>query len=73
MLLAVLRAIDPRPIDATSSSRALPRRLMSLYNRKGIFHNTGDTLEGLQDALRRRFPHFDVDVVGCAALFSAGA
>jgi hypothetical protein len=60
-------------VQGAAARRALPRRLMSLYNRKGIFHNTGDSVEGLKDALRRRFPHFDVDVVGCAALFWAGA
>jgi SAM-dependent methyltransferase len=49
----------------------LARRLMAVYNRKGIFHNTGDTLEGLEAELRRRFAESTVTVVGCAALFWA--
>jgi SAM-dependent methyltransferase len=60
-------------VQGTAARRPLPRRLMGLYNRKGIFHNAGDTLEGLQAALGRRFPHFGVDVVGCAAVFWARA
>jgi SAM-dependent methyltransferase len=47
------------------------RRLMALYNRKGIFHNTGDTRQALEQALGRRFPAFGIDIVGCAALFWA--
>jgi SAM-dependent methyltransferase len=47
------------------------RRLMKLYNRKGVFHNEQDTLEGLERALKQRFPESHVTVVGCAALFHA--
>jgi hypothetical protein len=47
------------------------RRLMALYNRKGIFHNEADHLEGLTQALRARFRDVQVEAVGCAALFSA--
>jgi SAM-dependent methyltransferase len=46
------------------------RRLMSLYNRKGIFHNTDDTLDGLTTALRDTFSTHTVEVVGCAAVFT---
>ncbi len=45
--------------------------LMAAYNRKGIFSNRGDNLEGLQRELERRFSDVTVDVIGCAALFSA--
>lgn len=47
------------------------RRLMDLYNKKGIFANERDDLDGLQRALTRRFRNVSVQVVGCAALFSA--
>ena len=48
----------------------LARRLMALYNRKGIFANERDDLAGLQHALARRFRDVSIEVVGCAALFS---
>jgi len=47
------------------------RRLMELYNRKGIFHNSLDTAESLAQALAARFADSKVDLVGCAALFWA--
>ncbi len=46
------------------------RRLMDLYNRKGIFSNQADHLDGLTQELRKRFTDVAVDVIGCAALFS---
>lgn len=52
---------------------ALARRLMAIYNRQGIFANQADDLEGLRRELARRFSEVAVEVVGCAALFSARA
>lgn len=46
------------------------RRLMNTYNRTGIFSNRHDDLEGLTEALRRRFYDVSIEVVGCAARFS---
>ena len=46
------------------------RRLMAFYNGKGIFSNRDDDLEGLKQALARRFRDVSVEVAGCAALFS---
>lgn len=46
------------------------RRLMDIYNRKGIFSNRSDTLDGLQRALCERFRDVTVETVGCAALFA---
>ena len=51
----------------------LARKLMGLYNRKGIFANTEDDLHGLRAALTQRFDEVDIQVVGCVALFSARA
>jgi hypothetical protein len=48
----------------------LAKRLMHVYNKKGIFTNEQDDLDGLQRALSRRFRDVSVQVVGCAALFS---
>jgi 2-polyprenyl-3-methyl-5-hydroxy-6-metoxy-1,4-benzoquinol methylase len=46
------------------------KRLMHLYNKKGIFANTADDLESLERALNQRFDNVAVEVVGCVALFS---
>ena len=46
------------------------KRLMNLYNKKGIFSNQADHLDGLTKELKRRFKDVSVEVVGCAALFS---
>lgn len=51
----------------------LGRRLMKVYNGKGIFSNRHDTLEALERELTARFRDVSIDTVGCAALFSARA
>lgn len=45
------------------------RMAMTLYNRKGIFSNTQDSLGGLMEALSARFRTFNVEVCGCAVIF----
>ena len=45
--------------------------LMRLYNRKGIFANEADDLQGLRKALEQRFAEVEISVIGCAALFVA--
>lgn len=47
------------------------QKLMDLYNRRGIFSNTNDTLETLQCALASRFEGLKIETSGCVALFSA--
>jgi 2-polyprenyl-3-methyl-5-hydroxy-6-metoxy-1,4-benzoquinol methylase len=49
------------------------KRLMDFYNKKGIFSNENDGIDGLQHALDQRFRSVSVEIVGCAALFSARA
>jgi ubiquinone/menaquinone biosynthesis C-methylase UbiE len=46
------------------------KRLMELYNEKGIFSNRADDVEGLTRELKRRFRAVVVELVGCAAVFS---
>jgi 2-polyprenyl-3-methyl-5-hydroxy-6-metoxy-1,4-benzoquinol methylase len=46
------------------------RRLMDIYNKKGVFSNQADHLDGLTQELRKRFTDVAVEVVGCAALFA---
>lgn len=48
----------------------LARPLMAFYNRKGIFSNRHDDLDGLKQALKQPFHDVSVETVGCAALFS---
>lgn len=46
------------------------RALMDIYNRKGIFSNLEDDLEGLERALAQRFDRFELEVTGAVALFA---
>ncbi|GAB3970532.1 class I SAM-dependent methyltransferase [Plantactinospora veratri] len=50
---------------------AAARRLMKLYNARGIFHNTDDDLAGLRWQLDQRFTDIQLTVRGCVALFEA--
>jgi SAM-dependent methyltransferase len=50
---------------------ALARRLMAVYNARGIFHNTEDDLAGLRWQLDKRFTDIRLAVRGCVALFEA--
>lgn len=52
------------------SRNELAKRLMDIYNKKGIFSNRLDDLEGLKRSLSKRFRDVSVEVMGCAALFS---
>lgn len=49
----------------------LASNLMSIYNRKGIFHNHHDNLNELTLSLNRYFQKVDIQIVGCVAVFSA--
>ncbi len=50
---------------------ALGRKLMAVYNRKGIFGNRGDTLEGLRAMLEEHFAAVTIRQRGTVALFTA--
>ena len=50
---------------------AVAKRLMKLYNSKGIFGNESDSLENLKLELRKRFKGWHVKTIGCGALFWA--
>lgn len=47
------------------------RRLMDIYNRRRIFTNREDDLDGLRAILAEHFPSSGLEVVGAAALFWA--
>jgi len=46
------------------------KRLMDVYNKKGIFANEADNLAGLKVQLTRHLKEVSIEVVGCVALFS---
>lgn len=46
------------------------KKLMQLYNKKGIFSNQQDDLNGLTNALNTRFRDVTIKIIGCVALFS---
>jgi ubiquinone/menaquinone biosynthesis C-methylase UbiE len=47
------------------------RRLMAIYNRRGIFGNAEDRLHDLRCELGRRFEGSSIHTMGCSALFTA--
>lgn len=47
------------------------RKLMAIYNRKGIFSNKADSMESLADMLRCHFEHVEIEQHGKVALFIA--
>jgi uncharacterized membrane protein YeaQ/YmgE (transglycosylase-associated protein family) len=49
----------------------LARKIMNIYNRRGIFSNTSDGVNDLDDILSTRFAQHSINVCGCAAIFSA--
>ena len=53
------------------ASNFLARRLMRVYNQRGIFSNQCDTLASLERQLRSRFVDVTISMVGCCAIFSA--
>jgi hypothetical protein len=48
----------------------LARKLMALYNAKGIFSNLSDNLQDLEMILAKHCPGYQTRVVGCVAFFS---
>jgi SAM-dependent methyltransferase len=51
----------------------LGRRLMRLYNRKGIFSNVDDDRQGLEQGLASTLTDVETEVVGAVALFTGRA
>jgi hypothetical protein len=48
----------------------LGRTLLGIYNRKGIFANLDDDLDGLERALDSRFSRYELHVSGAVGLFT---
>ncbi|MEM9630326.1 MAG: class I SAM-dependent methyltransferase [Pseudomonadota bacterium] len=58
-------------LKGNASHSAWARKLMRIYNDKGVFSNENDTRECLEAELSRRFRSVDIEMMGCVALFSA--
>lgn len=50
---------------------AFGRKLMAVYNKKGIFGNQADSRQQLHDALARQFMQVEVQLHGTVAVFTA--
>jgi ubiquinone/menaquinone biosynthesis C-methylase UbiE len=46
------------------------KKLMRIYNRKGIFSNAYDSVDALEEILKSKFSTYSIDIYGCAAVFS---
>lgn len=55
----------------TAGHNAFGRKLMDVYNKKGIFGNRADTLESLDQALREHFAEVELVQHGKVACFAA--
>jgi hypothetical protein len=47
------------------------RKLLDVYNEKGVFNNRMDDRESLERGLRQRFSRVDIEQEGCVAIFRA--
>ncbi|MGR3318522.1 MAG: class I SAM-dependent methyltransferase [Candidatus Anammoxibacter sp.] len=47
------------------------RKLMSIYNKKGIFNNSEDRLDELETFLSNKYDDYKIDIQGCVAIFKA--
>ncbi|MEG0405448.1 MAG: class I SAM-dependent methyltransferase [Acinetobacter sp.] len=47
------------------------KKLMKIYNKKGIFGNVNDSLDKLESILQKNFEKFDIKLCGKVALFEA--
>ncbi|MEF9896766.1 MAG: class I SAM-dependent methyltransferase [Pseudomonas sp.] len=55
----------------SANHNAFGKKLMTIYNRKGIFGNHCDTAEGLKAELEKHFASVNIRVEGKVALFEA--
>ncbi len=49
----------------------LAKKLMDIYNRKGIFCNAQDKLEDLDEFLSKKYQSYEISTEGCVVLFRA--
>jgi SAM-dependent methyltransferase len=59
-------------VQGDAPRNAAARRLMAIYNRKGVFSNEADRFEDLEAELAARFDAVAMRLIGCVAVFEAG-
>lgn len=74
--LRPLMATDAVLFGATILATGVPRstaakKVMAIYNRRGIFDNHEDSRSDLEQALESRFARVSIEITGCVARFSA--
>ncbi|MCJ8326530.1 MAG: class I SAM-dependent methyltransferase [Campylobacterales bacterium] len=47
------------------------KKLMAIYNKKGIFSNSEDSVEDLESSLHKYFTNVKIEIKGTVAIFSA--
>jgi len=56
-------------IADSNDSNWLAKRLMKIYNKKGVFTNTEDNIQTMTRLLSEQYEKFELNVVGSAAQF----
>ena len=56
-------------ISDSNDSSWFAKKLMKLYNKKGVFCNTGDNIQTLTRILSDQYEKFELNVIGSAAQF----
>lgn len=73
----VLEVVNPGGVvfGATMVQKGVPvswpaKRLMKIYNKKGIFSNTEDSIAEFENILSAKFARYSLNTYGCVAIFS---
>ena len=65
----LVMAHDAAGLDDLGQTHLLSRRGMKKLNKRGVFHNTEDTLPDLEAALKENFKEYDLYTIGAIAFF----
>jgi hypothetical protein len=56
-------------IADSNDSSWFAKKLMEVYNKKGVFCNVGDNIQTLENILSAQYENFELKVIGSAAQF----
>jgi len=56
-------------ISGSDESSWFAKKLMKVYNKKGVFCNTGDNIQTLESLLSAQYENLELNVIGSAAQF----
>ena len=57
-------------LSSAEGASAAAKKLMAIYNKKGIFSNADDRYEALESYLSAHYEHYELQRIGCVVLFS---